>query len=181
MSELNNRYVFTGGPGFGKSAVLSRLEAEGFTVVPEAPRQLLTEEGAKPEGILPQNDFPAFALMVAGRMIDQYLHADSGLVLFDRAIPDIPAYLSNAGYSVPAGLFTAAEKHRYEPTVFFFPDWEEIYELDGVRYESFAQAREIGFALNESYRNLGYELIEVPRMDLDRRVHFVRQRLPATL
>lgn len=179
MTELNKRYIFTGGPGFGKSAVLSRLEAAGFTVVPEAPRQLLLEEGSKPDGILPQNDFPGFALMVGMRMIEQYRNADNGLVLFDRGIPDIPAYLRNSGYLVPPVLSTAATEYRYEPTVFFFPDWEDIYELDGVRYESFHQAREIGEALKESYRNLGYELTEVPRMDVERRVEFVRERLPS--
>lgn len=177
MSVLNKRTVFTGGPGFGKSAVLSRLKEGGHTVVPEAPRQLLIEEQAKPDGILPQNDFPGFALMVAERMIDQYRDADNGLVLFDRAIPDIPAYLHNAGYAVPPLLSSAAEKYRYAPAVFFFPEWEDIYVLDGVRYESFNQARLIGEALKESYLSLDYELIEVPRMDVYSRVEFVMERL----
>jgi predicted ATPase len=39
------RYVVTGGPGAGKTAVIRQLEMDGFSVVEEAATDIIAEQG----------------------------------------------------------------------------------------------------------------------------------------
>lgn len=171
------RIVFTGGPGFGKSAVLEMLDASGYTCMPEAPRELILEQRELEDGILPQDDFIGFADLTAERMARHHREAPGGTVLFDRALPDMDAYLRYARQKISPRIRRLVESHPYDSPVFFFPDWEEIYALDGVRYETFDQARDIGRLIRESYVSRGYRVIEVPRTSVDHRVNFVRDHL----
>ncbi len=171
------RIVLTGGPGFGKSSVLESLAGLGYPCRPEAPRQLIVEQGRLEAGILPGTDFPAFAELAARRMLEHYLGNETGPVFFDRALPDIPAYLKNAGLPLTPSIRDAVASHPYDSPVFFFPDWEEIFSLDGVRYESFDEARGIGLLIRESYESLGYNVIEVPRISPEGRTAFILEHL----
>ncbi len=197
-TDIPRRIVFTGGPGFGKSSVLKVLEIEGFTLMPEAPRELVLEQRALAEGISPQKDFQGFAFLVADRMVEYYQAAarlsnsDSAkdgpfrtlsrpAVFYDRGLPDIFAYLGYYNHEIPLEIRRKVEVHRYEPTVFFFPDWEALYKPDGVRYESFEQARGIGRLIRQNYEDFGYDVVEVPRDSVESRVDFIRQRLESLL
>ncbi len=175
--ETNSKYVFTGGPGFGKSSVLEALIQEGFTCLPEAPRQLILEQRVFENGVLPQSDFAGFAHLVIKRMCEQYQSAGPGIILLDRGLPDLLAYLQHDGQEINRQILETVNNHPYESPVFFFPDWEELYDLDGVRYESYEQARDIGCLIRESYESLGYRVVEVPRNSVLQRVKFVRRIL----
>lgn len=174
-----NKIIFTGGPGFGKSSVLKALEGDGITCIPEAPRQLLVEQSQLANGILPQKDFKTFAMLVLDRMVDQYKSSPPGLCIFDRGIPDIIAYLTYAGFEIAEEIKNIVHEHPYNSTILFFPPWKEIYETDGVRYESYDQARQIGEHLKTTYSKLGYQIIEVPKMSVEQRVRFVYQHFPS--
>ena len=173
----NSRIVFTGGPGFGKSAVLEILAGDGFACMPEAPRELILEQRERPDGILPQNDFVGFADLVVERMARHHREAPDGTVLFDRALPDMFAYLRYARHRISPRTRNLVETLTYDSPVFFFPDWKDIYALDGVRYETFEQARDIGLLIRESYESLGYRVIDVPREPVKQRAIFVRHHL----
>lgn len=175
---MNRKYIFTGGPGFGKSSVIDEFEKKGVACIPEAPRQVMLEQQRLTDGILPQNDFEGFAKLVLERMVQQYEDAPSGLAIFDRAIPDIAAYLRYADLDVPNEVTKIMVNHPYHPTVFFFPAWEEIFDTDGVRYETFQEAKAIGESLKDVYTSLDYAIHEVPKLSVPERVNFVRQHLP---
>ena len=171
--EVGARFVFTGGPGFGKTAVLEALARQGFQVLPEAPRQIIIEQRERNPAILPETDFQGFAALVAERMIRQYRQGSENPVLLDRGLPDIPVYLQNAGLSVTPDLDEVVAGHPYDPPVFFFPDWEDLFCQDGVRYESYEEACRIGEALRQYYGKLGYEVIEIPRCRVEQRAQFI--------
>ena len=57
------------------------------------------------------------------------------------------------------------------------PPWEEIYIGDEARYENFEQAQLIYNHLVDTYQNYGYQLIEVPKDTVDRRVSFILNNL----
>jgi predicted ATPase len=68
---------------------------------------------------------------------------------------------------------------RYADTVFMAPPWREIFHEDAERRHGFAEAEAEYRALVDAYRALGYTLVELPRSDVETRVRFVTQRLPA--
>jgi predicted ATPase len=54
--------------------------------------------------------------------------------------------------------------------VFFLPPWEEIYQSDNERYESYDQAVTIGNTLTDFYQSQNYEVFTVPKLPVDQRL-----------
>ena len=98
------------------------------------------------------------------------------VVFIDRGIPDVLAYMHYIGDSYPATFDTACREHLYSK-IFILPPWEEIYISDEARYENFEQAKLINKHLIETYRNYGYELIEVPKDTMDNRILFILEEI----
>jgi predicted ATPase len=53
------------------------------------------------------------------------------------------------------------------------PPWEDIYEQDNERYESFDQAEKIFHFLKKEYENYGYKTREVPVGSIEERAKFI--------
>ena len=97
-------------------------------------------------------------------------------VLFDRAVPDLLAFA--AYYDLPnSDILRAAQASDYGRTVFWFPAWEMIYTTDDERTMDFAAAKAFGERITEGYVNLGYRLIEVPRLPVGVRADFIRAHI----
>jgi predicted ATPase len=94
------------------------------------------------------------------------------IIFLDRGIPDILAYMHYIGDSYPAFFDHACKVHKYEK-IFVLPPWKDIYESDEARYENFEQSQLIFTHLLETYKNYGYELIEVPIGTVEERVKFI--------
>jgi predicted ATPase len=94
-------------------------------------------------------------------------------VFFDRGVPDILAYLRLIGHPVFEHVTKAAEVFRYNRCVFIAPPWQEIFHPDRERKQDFAEAVRTYEALATTYTACGYELIELPRAPVDKRVQFV--------
>jgi predicted ATPase len=179
MTSPKLRIVITGGPGFGKTTVLTGLQHEGYLCIPDAPRQILEEESGKENGIHPKDNFEGFAMLVLDRMVEQYLESDGNNInFFDRGMPDILAYMNYAGIQIAPTIRQKVEHYPYHPVAFFFPPWPEIYDTDAVRYESLAQAQMISQHLRDTYEKLGYNLIDVPKKDVKERIDFIKEHLP---
>ena len=63
---------------------------------------------------------------------------------------------------------------------FLLPPWEEIYEQDNERYESFEQAEKIFHYLKDGYINYGYKTHEVPVGTIEERVQFILNKITST-
>lgn len=169
-----NRYIITGGPGAGKTSLLKALKNLNFHCSEEASRQLIIEEAAKQSECLPWLDLASFAEKVLERMI--LLHQESSDIeptFFDRGIPDIMAYLKAAGLPVPEKYNEALKKNKYHNTVFILPPWESIYVNDSERWQTFEEAERLYQSLKETYKSLGFQLIELPKSDIKERVQIV--------
>jgi predicted ATPase len=97
----------------------------------------------------------------------------SGLVIFDRGVPDVAGYLRLSGLPIPSHVDRAARMFRYHHRVFVAPPWREIFTQDAERKQSFAEARATYEAMIETYSALGYELIPLPLDSVEKRVQFV--------
>jgi predicted ATPase len=95
---------------------------------------------------------------------------------FGPGLPDVLAYMHYIGDSYPA-FFDAACRENIYSKIFVLPPWEEIYESDEARYENYEQAKLIYNHLIETYLNYGYELIEVPKYTVDKRILFILDKI----
>ncbi|MBB3264834.1 putative ATPase [Azospirillum sp. OGB3] len=182
MSEDARRFVVvTGGPGSGKSTLIDALAREGYAHSVEAGRAIIQDQTAIGGPARPWIDPPAFAeLMLCWELRSLRLAREhAGTVFFDRGIPDVIGYLRLMKRPVPAHLETAARRFRYHWTVFIAPPWPEIFTQDAERRQSLSEAVATHDAMAETYRRLGYELVELPKAPVAERVRFVLERLAA--
>ena len=86
-------FVVTGGPGAGKTSLITELARRGFHTVPESGRAIIRDEVQSGGDALPWADRPAFAQKMLERDLDAYSAAQAltGPVIFDRGLPDTPA------------------------------------------------------------------------------------------
>jgi predicted ATPase len=93
-------------------------------------------------------------------------------VFFDRGLPDVYAYLKFSNTEYPSYFKEKCTLYRYDKVFRFLP-WEEIYITDNERYESFEESIAINSFLEETYKELGYTLIDVPFGSIKERTRFI--------
>ena len=76
------------------------------------------------------------------------------------------------GLPVPPHIDAAARTHRYNRHVFIAPYWDAIYTADAERKQTPAVAEATHAVMAETYRDYGYELIELPRVSVVERVTY---------
>ncbi|MBF6608219.1 MAG: ATP-binding protein [Flavobacterium sp.] len=167
--------VLIGGPGTGKSSIISRLTEQGYCCYPEISREVISQ--AQQQGIAQlflEKPLLFSELLLEGRkkQYQQALQEPHDMIFLDRGIPDVLAYMHYIGDSYPATFDQECRDHQYS-RIFILPPWEDIYVSDDERYENFEQAKLIYGHLCETYQKYGYDLIEVPRDTVDNRILFI--------
>jgi predicted ATPase len=173
--ERDNFYIFTGGPGSGKTSVIEALRAQGYACVAEVGRQIIQEQTAIGGNALHTADAVKYRDLMLSRSIYTYnqVQERDAPVFFDRGIPELVGYGDLIGAETPAYIRKAADLFRYNKRVFIMPPWAEIYAQDDERKQDFAEAVETWRVAAEIYPQLGYELVEVPKLSISGRVDFV--------
>lgn len=167
-------FILTGPPGAGKTSLLEALSSDVNTV-PEAARRVLSEQRASGGTATGEQDPGAFILHMQDMMVEDYETA-SGLSLFDRGLPDLLAFCVH--YQTPDTELRAAIKRiRYQPTAFFLPAWQDIYQSDQERRLDFAGAAAFGDLTRQAYRQSGYVILDVPKTSLAERRAFILDHL----
>lgn len=180
MTKTNERrFVLTGGPGAGKTTLLAALAAAGHAVAPEAGRAIIRDQLAIDGPALPWRDRALFAELMLNFDLRSYHEAQAteAPVFFDRGVPDSIGYLRLCGLPVPEHFDRAARAFRYARIVFAAPPWREIYAQDAERKQDFAEAERTYAAVTAAYREHGYDLVELPRADVETRAAFVLERV----
>jgi predicted ATPase len=168
-------HILTGGPGAGKTTVLEALRARGYVCVDEAARAILKEQAAIGGNATHDGDQVRYRDLTLERSIAAFeaVAEQSAPVFFDRGIPELARYAVPDDEPTPDHVAEAIERYRYAPVVFIFPPWREIYRHDEERKHSFAHAEWVVGATEAAYRAAGYDLVEVPRVSVDRRADFI--------
>ena len=176
-AQQTQNIVITGGPGMGKTSIITHLTSQGYHCIPEAGRMIIIEQMRTQGNKLPWVDPLAFAMEMLGQATADYKKRVSqptgGFTFFDRGIPDIMGYLSICGIAIPPALEEACHNLPYFNKVFITPPWEEIYVNDAERKQSFSEAIDTYEAMKQVYSNLGYTLIEIPKLSIAKRVQFI--------
>lgn len=176
MSVDSERFfILTGGPGAGKTTLIEALRQRGFAGSVEAGRGVIQQQVAISGPALHWNDPALFAELMLSWEMRSYDMArnEKGAVFFDRGIPELTGYLKLMGLPVPAHMRKAAEIFRYNRRVFALPPWREIFGQDTERKQDFSEAVRTFEAVTEAYREMGYDLVEVPRAPVEERMNFV--------
>ncbi|MDB5477002.1 MAG: ATPase [Phenylobacterium sp.] len=165
MIEKPNFFVFTGGPGVGKTTLLRHLEALGERVVEESARAVIREDPGGRGG-------EAFFRRIAERDIAAFerLRHDTGRVFFDRGLMD--CYGADGVAPWPE-LEAALRTRRYNETVFAFPPWREIYTNDAERTQDWDHAERVFEIVMSLLPTLGYTPVIVPTGPVEDRARFV--------
>ncbi|HEY9262939.1 AAA family ATPase [Chitinophaga sp.] len=168
-------FIIAGGPGMGKTAVITALRERGYTCVPETGRDIIRQQVATGGHALPWADRQEFArLMFEQSLLDFEAAVNQpSPVFFDRGIADTIGYLELCGLPVPAAMREAAATYRFNTRVFFTPPWLAIYEQDSERKQSFEEAVRTYDRMIKTYEQLGYEAITLPEATVGERVAFI--------
>lgn len=179
IMENTNFYIFTGGPGSGKSTVLNILENMGYTTVREVARELIQNQVKTKGDAVPWNNTVRYAhLMLLRSVIDfEELVHSKRTVFFDRGIIDTLGYARLINIPVTDEMKDAAKKYRYNHRVFLFPFWKEVYIKDAERKQDIEEAESTFWALKKEYENFGYQTIDVPFLSPQKRVQWILQQI----
>ncbi|MFC7343261.1 AAA family ATPase [Saccharopolyspora griseoalba] len=181
-TDCHRFVVVTGGPGSGKTTLLEGLGRQGWASTAEAGRGVIQDQTAIGGSALPWADPALFAeLMLSWEMRSyRWAQQQTGVVLFDRGVPDVVGYLRLSGLPVPDHVFAAAESFRYRRQVLIAPPWPEIFSQDSERKQDFAEAKRTYDAMAEVYSELGYEIVDLPRADVATRIEFLVDRIASS-
>lgn len=176
--EINNhmdsrspkKYVLTGGPGVGKSAMIDIFVARGYSIVPETARMVIEEEQARNSDILPWRDLLRFQEVVARKQLEAEMKICEQEVFLDRGIVDGYAYCKQGNIPAPKNLIDNA-RGRYDAVFLLAP--LAHYENDHVRKEDKEFQAVIHALIEEAYRKFGYDIIHVPALHIHERAEFI--------
>ena len=172
---MQQKIVFIGGPGTGKTTVLNELMKRNYFCMPEISREITFK--AKEQGIdqLFLKKPLLFSKMLLEAREQQFLDAEKtthNIVFFDRGIPEVYAYMNYLKTTYPPIFIEKSKAYQYDK-IYVFPPWEEIYTADNERYETFEESVLIHQFLIEAYKELGYAIIEVPFGTVKDRTDFI--------
>ncbi|MGO2102709.1 MAG: AAA family ATPase [Psychroflexus halocasei] len=175
----SEKIVLIGGPSTGKSSIIESLTRRKYQCMPEISREVTRR--AKEDGIeqLFLTDPLKFSELLLKGRINQFKAANtlsSKYVFIDRGIPDVTAYMDYFGQEYPDSFSEANKKYIYNK-IFILPIWDEIYTTDGERFEGIDLAKGLQKSLRKTYESLDYNLIEVPKTDINRRIDFILAHL----
>lgn len=158
--------------GVGKTTLIRHLEANGELVVEESARAVIREQVATGGVGVPWIDPKTYCELTAARDIAAFdrMGDETRRVFFDRGITD--SYGANGVEPWPA-LIEALRARRYNPCVFVFPPWREIYETDAERRQDWPEAERTFGRIMQVFAGLGYEPLVVPKTSVAARADFV--------
>jgi predicted ATPase len=167
------RFILTGTPGAGKTAILRQLEREGFGVVEEAATDVIALEQAK--GVVEPWTDPSFVDLVVDLQKRRQLHAarlPDEVQFHDRSAVCTAALADFLDYPISAVLSDELARIEregvYQKRVFFIRSLGFIKSTDARRI-SFEGAQRFEEMHEKAYRERGYEIVPIgPGSVLDR-------------
>jgi predicted ATPase len=176
-------YILTGTPGAGKTAVLRLLETSGYAVVEEAATDVIAlGQALGHDEPWQEHDFIDKVIALQQQRQRQVsVRADRrDTVFFDRS-PVCTLALSRylgltTSHLLADEVRRAVTEGMYEATVFFVRN-QGFVQPTAARRISFADSLAFEQLHEQTYRDLGFQLVDVPAGPLPDRVALIRQTI----
>jgi len=167
------RFVLTGAPGAGKTAIVRQLELDGFGVVDEAATDLIAL--AQAQGITEPWTHPSFIDSIADLQRRRQVRASGqpdAVQFHDRSAICTAALAAYLGHPVSDALSRELERIEtqaiYQKHVFFIKNLGFVVPT-AARQISFENALRFERIHEETYRKFGFEIVPIePGNLLDR-------------
>lgn len=179
------RFIITGAPGAGKTAIIRHLELEGYGVVEEAATDVIAAAQAlgKDEPWRDASFIDTIVRLQRERQIRAAYQPDE-VQFHDRCAVCTAALAIYLGYPVSPVLAGELERIRreriYENRVFFVRSLGFITPTEARRI-SLEEAMRFEKIHEETYRELGFELVSVEPGSVEERVKMIKARAQAKL
>ena len=177
------RYILTGPPGAGKTALLRRLERSGYAVVEEAATDVnvLGHAQGQPEPWKRPSFIDDIVILQRRRQLRADAWPDK-VVVFDRSPICTWALCAFLGLAPPPSLRDELERIEregvYQRSVFFVENLGFCTPTQ-VRRISFEDSLRFEQVHAEAYRRFGYDCIAIPRADIGARLEMTERHLGA--
>jgi predicted ATPase len=175
------RFILTGAPGAGKTAILRQLELEGFSVVEEAATDVIALWQA--QGIAEPWTDRSFIDAVAGLQRQRQIGSAPEAVevqFHDRSVICTAALAAYLGYPPSEMLSRELERVQaetiYRKQVFFIRNLGFIKPSEARRI-SFEESLRFEQIHEETYRTLGFEIVSIEAGSLFDRVKAIKLAL----
>jgi predicted ATPase len=172
------RFIITGAPGAGKTAIIRQLELDGFSVVEEAATDVIAAAQAQGK-VEPWRD-ASFIDAIAHLQRDRQTRASSqpdGVQFHDRCVVCTAALAVHLGYPFSHFLTSELERVRkeaiFQDRVFFIRNLGFITPTEARRI-SLEDALRFEKIHEETYRDVGFELVPVERGSVVERVSMIK-------
>jgi len=177
MNELaSEKYIFTGGPGAGKTTVLDALKTRGYHCSPDVARAII--KSRLESGLEPRPEPPKFARDIFENEVANYLSTPSDeICLFDRGIVDALAMLHSSNPITMEDVGAYLRQYPYNRNVFYFPPWKKIYRTDEERDQSWEESVAVSESVKQWYLRCNYRLVEVPTGTVSERAAFIENTI----
>lgn len=173
----SNFYIISGGPGVGKTTLIHALRQTGFLTVEEEARRIIKEQEAIGGDGVPWKSKALYAQLMLDASVRAYGEIKSTNfqepVYFDRGILDAVCYMHMENIPVTKETVDIVYKCVYNRDVFILPPWQAIYKTDNERKQSWKEALFTFEKMKETYREYGYNVIEVPKVSVLERQQFI--------
>jgi predicted ATPase len=172
------RFIITGAPGAGKTAIVRQLELDGFSVVEEAATDVIAAAHAQEKADLWRQ--PSFIDAIAHLQRDRQIRASyqpDEVQFHDRCIVCTAALAIWLGH--PFSPFLAGELERikkettYQNQVFFIRNLGFITPTEARRI-TFEETVRFEKVHEETYRDFGFELVSIEPASLAERVGIIK-------
>lgn len=172
------RFIITGAPGAGKTAIIRQLELDGFSVVEEAATDVIAVAQAR--GTVQPWAHPSFIDVVANLQRDRQIrasHQPDEIQFHDRCAVCTAALAVYLGYAVSSFLAVELERIRkeaiYQNRVFFVRNLGFVTPSEARRI-TFDETLRFEKIHEETYKDFGFELVSIEPGRLAERVSFIK-------
>jgi predicted ATPase len=172
------RFIITGAPGAGKTAIVRQLELDGFSVVEEAATDVIA--AAHAQGMVEPWRHASFIDAIARLQKDRQIRASyqpDEIQFHDRCVVCTAALAVYLGY--PFSPFLASELERvkkegiYQNRVFFIRNLGFVTPTEARRI-SFEDTVRFENIHEQTYQDFGFELVSVEPRSLVERVRIIK-------
>src|SRR3954451_22156114 len=172
------RFIITGAPGAGKTAIIRQLEVDGFSVVEEAATDVIA--AAQARGTVQPWMQPSFIDVIANLQRDRQIRGSyqpDEVQFHDRCVVCTAALAVFLGH--PFSPFLTGELERVRKEVIY---QNRVFFIRNLGFVTPTEARRISFeetvrfekVHEETYRDFGFELVSIEPGTVAERVSVIK-------